>query len=348
MTMKYCKGCGKEIQNIDKDLQGYSPNLENDLCMRCYKAKHYGEITNDFTIFNQEYWLNKISKTNDEILLIIDVLNPYETLIKGINDFIREDKLTLVINKIDLLPKSISNETIIDWIYEISKLKKIKFKQLVLVSSQNYWNIDTLYNYITSLESNVSLIGYTNVGKSSIVNKLFASQGREVLNLITNSIGTTREPIELKLENTKVFDYPGFILEGSYQNLLSPKEISKFNSKKEIKVINYQLSDEQIIKDNFDKFYIKVTPQEKCGIQFMISNDVKLSRHKSSKIEINKEYKEVVINPLETFDRQDIIISGIGIITFKKSQKEKITLYVPKEIKINVLKSIFERNNWDG
>lgn len=44
--MKKCLGCGVVLQNTDKDALGYTPKLENDLCIRCYKLKHYGNLIN--------------------------------------------------------------------------------------------------------------------------------------------------------------------------------------------------------------------------------------------------------------------------------------------------------------
>ena len=43
--MKKCIGCGIELQNENVLNTGYTPNLENDLCMRCFKVKHYGETS---------------------------------------------------------------------------------------------------------------------------------------------------------------------------------------------------------------------------------------------------------------------------------------------------------------
>ena len=44
MTKK-CVGCGVELQNTDKNLQGYTPkpiNTKEDMyCQRCFQLKHY-------------------------------------------------------------------------------------------------------------------------------------------------------------------------------------------------------------------------------------------------------------------------------------------------------------------
>ena len=53
MTKK-CVGCGIELQNTDKDLQGYTPksidSKEDMYCQRCFQLKHYGKYsTNKMT-----------------------------------------------------------------------------------------------------------------------------------------------------------------------------------------------------------------------------------------------------------------------------------------------------------
>ena len=43
--MKKCFGCGVILQNENILNIGYTPNLENNYCMRCFKVKNYGEVT---------------------------------------------------------------------------------------------------------------------------------------------------------------------------------------------------------------------------------------------------------------------------------------------------------------
>ena len=43
-SMKKCKGCGAPIQNKDPKMAGYSVNLEQDYCQRCFRLTHYGDL----------------------------------------------------------------------------------------------------------------------------------------------------------------------------------------------------------------------------------------------------------------------------------------------------------------
>ena len=57
---KICYGCGIPLQNKDENKLGYTPNLNNDLCKRCFRLKNYGEIKNNDVINNDDL-LNTIN-----------------------------------------------------------------------------------------------------------------------------------------------------------------------------------------------------------------------------------------------------------------------------------------------
>ncbi len=342
--MKFCKGCGEILQDKHSNKNGFTTKMENDYCLRCFRIKNYGDIKNDFENFDIDFWLKDISKHKNKVMMIIDVLDPVGTMVKDINKYVKHEDLTLVVNKVDLLPKLISNEKIIDWIYEISLNLNVKFSQIVLASSTKKINIDAIADYIIMLEDNISFIGYSNVGKSSLINALFASTNLKTLNLVSNSIGTTKKTIENVFKNDfSIIDYPGFIKRDSFQFNSTPEELKIINSKKEIKIINYQLEEKQSIEIIKEKCYFEISDSEgKFGYQFLFSNLLDLSRHKSFylKGKVDNLVKKKIV-PLKNVDRQDIIISGLGIITFK-NLKQKMNVYVPKNINIYVVESLFE------
>ena len=55
---KRCKGCGVLLQDENILQEGYTTNLENDLCQRCFRMKNYGEY-------------QVITKSNDEYIEIL-------------------------------------------------------------------------------------------------------------------------------------------------------------------------------------------------------------------------------------------------------------------------------------
>ena len=41
--IKKCTGCGITLQTEDINKEGYTENIDNELCLRCFKLKNYGE-----------------------------------------------------------------------------------------------------------------------------------------------------------------------------------------------------------------------------------------------------------------------------------------------------------------
>lgn len=336
-SYKKCPGCGIPFQYTEKEQPGYAPSTESILCMNCFRSKNYGEYKNNLQSF---YKLEEIKEIKDHnVIMVIDVLNPLETMIKDINKYVNPENLILLVNKVDALPKSIPEEAIIDWIDELAYMRGIEFTKLALVSSLKKKNIDAIATFILDSELNTSFIGYSNVGKSSLIKSLFRSTNKDVENLITNSIGTTKEIIELEFDNKIIKDYPGIILEGCYQNIMTIDELKQTSPKKEIKVSNYQLNDFQSLSiGDYAKFNI-LEQEGKLGYQFTFSNLVEIFRTK---------YKDIEIEDWESHEldhkngnRYDIVISGLGIITFK-SNGQKLVLQLPRGVKFNLLPSLYQ------
>ena len=40
---KYCSGCGVKMQDDNILGLGFTTNIENDYCMRCFRLKNYGD-----------------------------------------------------------------------------------------------------------------------------------------------------------------------------------------------------------------------------------------------------------------------------------------------------------------
>ena len=69
--IKKCIGCGIPLQTENENDLGYTPKLENDLCARCFKLKHYGNKIDEGK--NQN---NTILKVGDKIKTTIIKFNP--------------------------------------------------------------------------------------------------------------------------------------------------------------------------------------------------------------------------------------------------------------------------------
>ena len=101
---KTCIGCGIILQNNDKNELGYTPNLEKDYCMRCFKLKHYGENINKKVTFDNKELIKNINDFHCFTLFLTDFINISEEVL-NVYKKIKTNKC-LVITKKGLLPKN--------------------------------------------------------------------------------------------------------------------------------------------------------------------------------------------------------------------------------------------------
>lgn len=322
--MNKCKGCGVTLQTENKNKLGYTTNLEKNLCERCFRIENYGEykkVTKD----NKEYIniLKEINKTNDLVVLVIDIFN----LTKNIN-IIKENitnDILLVITKRDILPKSVHDEKLIEYI----KNYNLKIKDEVIISSYKNYNFDELYEKINKYKKGkfVYVIGFTNAGKSTMINKIIYNYS-EIDNKITTSImpSTTLDKIEIAInDDLTIIDTPGLLCEKSFYDILDGKNLKKIIPKKEIKPISYQIKGKQYIQ--IDKY--ATLEIENMNIIIFMSNSLNIKRlYKKPIIEIKE--KEIKI------ENEDLVISGLGFI--KCIGKGNIKIYINNEISIETRK----------
>lgn len=323
--MNKCNGCGVILQNTDINKEGYTNNLNNIYCKRCFDITHYNKYI--FLNKTNEEYLKKIdyiNKTKDLVILTVDLFNliDFET-IKIKNPVI------LVFTKKDIIPRSIKEEKMLEKIGT-----NLNIKSKLFVSSKNNYNLDLLLNLINKykVSKNVYLVGLTNAGKSSLINKISKNYSDYLSNITVSSLpSTTLDFIENKINNDLILiDTPGILDSGNIINVL-PKYIKKIVPNKEINPIIYQIKCKQsiLIEDIF-----KIDFFESNIATFYISNNLKIERvyKENNKLKNLKKYS------LNILDNQDIVIKGLGFIKIKK--KCNIDIYLPEKVAFFVRNSI--------
>lgn len=312
--MTRCIGCGAILQDVYPNEEGYTKDLSNELCERCFNIKHYNKYVRvkdkDYTQIIKEIDLKK-----DLIILVTDFLNLY-----NLDDLKVDSPVILVVTKADLLPRSINKEGL---------LKRIKCKlnvvSKILISSKNNFNLDLLYSEILKYKktNNVYVIGYTNAGKSTLVNKMLKNYGNIVGEITTSNLpSTTLDLISNKVnDELTLIDTPGLLDSGSLVLLSSKELLKKITPKKEIRPISYQVKGKQyLLFEDFMRLDLEDT-----NIICYMSNDIEIRRVYKDRESILKRYDfKIGIN-------QDLVIKGLGFITFKKNCD--VTLWLTKECK---------------
>ena len=323
---KRCEGCGVLLQDENVLQEGYTTNLENDICQRCFRMKNYGEYQ-VVVKSNDEYVdiLKDVAQTKDLVLYITDLLN-LEKNIEQIRTII-PNKMILVLNKIDVLPKSVKEEKLKTYLEGMN----IHFEEIIVISTAKNYNIDYLLKRIKYFQTskNVYVVGHTNAGKSSLINKLIKNYSDNTQELTMSPLpSTTLSTIHIDInDHLTLIDTPGLVDTGSILNHVDPKMVKKISAKTEIKPRTYQLKKNQSIVIE-DLIRIDYVEGEKNSFTLFISNDLKVKRllnvfHNTSlkdknKITYNLKYDE------------DLVISGMGFV--KIVDKGVIDIYIDKDV----------------
>ena len=331
---KRCNGCGVVLQDENVLQEGYTTNLENNICQRCFRMKNYGDYQ-VITKSNDEYIkiLEDVSKTKDLVLYITDLLNLEEN-IEEIRKII-SNKMILVLNKKDVLPKSVKETKLINYLEE----KNIKFEEVIVISVNKNYNIDYLLKRIKTYQTskNVYVIGHTNAGKSSLINKLIKNYSDNSQELTMSPLpSTTLNTVSIQINDyLTLIDTPGLVDMGSILNRVSPEMVKKISPKKEIKPRTYQLRKNQsiIIEDLIRIDYVE---GEKNSFTCFISNDLKVKRLLN--LFNNEDLKDKNKTTYQMKYDEDLVINGLGFI--KIVNKGVIDIYMDKEIDSFTRKSL--------
>ena len=331
---KRCKGCGVLLQDENILQEGYTTNLENDLCQRCFRMKNYGEYQ-VITKSNDEYIeiLKEVGKTKDLVLYITDLLN-LEKNIGQIRSII-PNKMILVLNKMDIFPRSVKEEKLKRYLAN----NDVNFEEIIVISTEKNYNIDYLLKRIKYFQTsrNVYVVGHTNAGKSSLINKLIKNYSDKTQELTMSPLpSTTLNMVNIEINDyLNLIDTPGLLDAGSILNHVSPEMVKKISAKKEIKPRTYQLKKNQsiIIEDLVRIDYVE---GERNSFTVFVSNDVKVKRLLN--LFNNEELKDKNKTTYKMKYDEDLVVSGLGFI--KIVNKGTIDVYVDKDVDAFTRKSL--------
>lgn len=361
----YCYGCGVKLQFNNRNKEGYITEHAfetslHPLCYRCFNIKYYNRIS-DVEHLDKDYskLFENIIKSRCLVVYVIDIFN---FNIDIVNDMLLklDNKVIFVINKVDVLPKSVKKEKVITWIKSlIHNDHVIKF---IATSAQDNFNIDELREEIEKYRNgrSVYFVGSTNAGKSSIINMFLKNYENNTDKFITTSCyaNTTLQIVEIPLDKKSyIFDTPGFIEKHNIASEIEPKIMKSILPKKEIKPAVYQINSKQSLYIG-GLFRIDVEPINKGSLIIYGSNKLKI--HRSKKEKSNDVFNNLINNkqlhPVSgkyldishfdthdisiTEDKVDLVCSGYCIITLRNFKNTTVKVYVPKNVDVNLVDSL--------
>ena len=298
--MNKCIGCGDILDS------------NNNLCERCFRIRNYNEYKVVIKDNNDYVEILKNINNLDLVILVVDLLN-INNLLNTISNYIN-NKILLVLTKYDLMPSNNEDK----FIAFFNKLN-LNIIDTIIISSNNNYHFDLLFDKINKYKTSnkVYVIGFTNAGKSSMINKLIYNYSNNIDYITTSNLpSTTLNTIEIKINDLILIDTPGLI-DNSIVQFIDGDLIKKVIPKKRIKPITYQIKNRQII--NIED--ILIIDCNNTNLTFYISNNLNIKRYYKD-IDTSK----LINHKLSVKKGKDIVILGLGFIHVSKDSI--INIYV--------------------
>jgi ribosome biogenesis GTPase YqeH len=362
-----CAGCGIPLQALNRDKPGYVPDsaLERDpaVCQRCFRIKNYNEVSS-VTVDQSEFLklLGGIAGTKSLVVHIVDLFDFEGSMISGLQRFVGNNEVLLVVNKIDLLPRVTNWNRLRNWVQRQAKENGLKTADIVLTSAKRGSGFDRVVEAVAQLrgDRDVYVVGATNVGKSTLINRLISDYSdlrRELT--VSRYPGTTLDYVRIPMDDGRyIIDTPGIVYESRLTELIPKDALEAVLPDKPLKPLTFQLDQQQTLffgsMARFD--FVEGAHQ---SFTTYLSSGVPVHRTKMERAdELYAAHKGRMLAPpdekgLENLPpwtrhrlriprgtQQDVFISGLGWIKANGTEGALLDLYAPRGIKVLLRESM--------
>lgn len=248
---KRCKGCGVILQQDHKEAIGYTPKADADYCQRCFRIRHYDDVTISMQQgIDSHAVLAQIAQWDVMVLWVVDLFDFEADMVHGIQRHLSGKPLVMVATKRDLLPETLSNEKLARFIFERCNDLGIPISGLVicgdLVKHAYAADNDSLREVKKAIahyrgNRDVAVMGMANAGKSTLLNALCE---RDELT-ISRYPGTTLAAVKIDMGDYTLYDTPGLTREDSCLTQAEDAVLKQIIPTKCLKARNYQLVEDQ-------------------------------------------------------------------------------------------------------
>lgn len=362
-----CAGCGIALQSEHTHTPGYVPEpslgKESAICQRCFRIKHYNEASS-VTVDQDEFLqlLGGIASTESLVVHIVDIFDFQGSMISGLQRFVGNNPVLLVVNKIDLLPRVTNWNRLRNWVQKQAKENGLKVADVVLCSARRNTGFDRVVEAVNSMRGrrDVYVVGATNVGKSTLINRLISDYSdlkRELT--VSRYPGTTLDAVEIPLEDGKsIIDTPGIVYSSRLTEIIPRGDLAAVLPDKPLKPVTYQLNEKQtLFFGSLVRF--DFVEGDRQSFTVYVSGALPIHRTKMERAdELYAEHRGVMLSPpnLEDLEsmppwtrhrlriqpntEQDVFISGLGWIQANGSTGATVDVYAPRGIKVMLRDSI--------
>lgn len=357
-----CKGCGVKLQSEDKTKIGYTPKEGSEYCQRCFRIRHYDDLVISMKQGIDSFEvLQKISKLDALVLWVVDLFDFEANMINGLNRHLAGKDIVMVATKRDLLPDTLSNEKLSNFIFSRLKEYNIHINGFVvctdLAKHANADDNDSIEGVKEAVEyyrngRDVVVMGMANAGKSTMLNALCGNK-----DLTTSRYpGTTLDINSIKMDGYTLYDTPGITRYDSLLTHLDDHLLKQIVPSSQIKARIYQLRENQTLSlGGLVRLDLSGCDHVSCVGYF--SNALELHRSKMENANrlwethlnemlspsINKEFKEMQVHEHKgtqsAQEKIDVVIHGLGWFCISGSLKN-IKVYVNKDVNVTFRKAM--------
>lgn len=354
-----CQGCGVTLQYDDKDALGYSAKKEALYCQRCFRMMHYDDVKINMqkAIANDEI-LSKVNALKALVVWVVDLFDFEGCMIEGINRHLSDADILLVATKRDLLPQSVGNQKLVNFINAQLKKRGIKVNGIVLAADLNTYqrslnngSISVIQDSINQLRAgrNVAVLGCANAGKSTLLNAIINNQRFSV----SYHPGTSLDLNPIVFEDYIMYDTPGLVRSDSLLTHAPQAILKVIIPFKPIKPQVYQLnSDQSLAIAGLAR--LDIMGCDKVSVTTYFANNLNIHRCKQSNADkLWSEHLGELLCPCTVdnfkklskyqtkphYPKTDVVINGLGWFSISGSFKE-LTVYTDKNCGVTFREAI--------
>lgn len=315
--MTNCQGCGIVLQYEQQDQPGYARDERSSYCQSCFRLRHYRDFKHVRAEVDDGQTLTFIQSFAGHVFWVVDIMHLSQSLNHGLVRALRGQSVILVVNKRDLLPKSVSDSKLKQSIFHLLKEYDIDLADIVFVSALKSNSLDPLMTYIN--DSECALVGSVNAGKSSILNALL---GKDVLS-VSPVASTTASIIKIETEHATLYDTPGLRSATALIEKFTDGALVTLAPKKTIKPMVFQLYEQQsLVLGNLGA--ITLTPQKQISVVSYLPFPIKRVNPKRMLDNLALEHSFMIQSPQYrtkkwpvTGRKVDLELFDVGFITIQ-------------------------------
>lgn len=331
-----CVGCGAYL-TAEVNTPGYIPAqvaAHAKLCMRCFKMRHYGQISVAPTVTEAyaQQTIRTFDPTRCAVFYIASPVNlPF--VLSTINDIRKQTPFfRLVLTQTDVY--FVATKTVLQTIDQyISKIAPELKSETIIVSprtNRGYSGLEQALLQANADGHKIAFTGETNVGKSTLINWILRREKSKLTPLTVNWAANTTQGVRaLKLKSFTLIDTPGMLPSGNYDALLdanTTKSLHQNYVSAAIRLFQIRRPTTYLIGNHIT---VSVTPKPDVdAATFAVYGPSTLTVTRRSASKVNTHHD---MNYALDFDHNSAVIVLRGLVMMRIKAIKQLTIAVNKQ-----------------